>query len=1314
MPGRDGRDGGGDDDDASSHGSMPALEPLVAGGIGSSSRRAVGSSPAAASSGVRSNNEITSTRNGGEEDTDDDDSSMPSLEDIPPGRAGGVGGGGIGSRASGTARPRRDLEDNEVDEVEIIDLIARAMTDALINKKGVGETDSSDDDDEDDSSMPPLEDIARDTKSSAFQGGEGQGSKRSGWDRPRDRDGKIGKNKPISPPSSNPFNFATGPLASSGPSTKNENVAPSPFNFSTGPLASSKASGNAPGKTKSDSKKSTFVFSPTSVATPSSMSTSPSTGTGKKPAFQFTSAGGGNDNTSAPGSSLLFSTASKDPSLQIATKFATSSASKLGANGKDSGSLFAPAPSSTPDGGGGGASDRRRKKKRDATGNRACSPLLSPQLDAKPSPSPFQFGPSAGAVQPTSPDLEASGRVIERAVEDILSTGRSTNSAVISAMAEEDVAKGDGLELSPKPKENSSAFFIFSDEKKKEVVSQNPRASSAEIQQTLLSKFYSLSPGERSRYEELATRDKERYQREMTTWEMTRERIRDTPSSTTLFVANFDPKKTADDDLRKVFHPHEISHMYVRRNIALVDFSSIGAALAAREAVNGSVLDGNVISVSHAVGQRPEQYKNGDAFYKDERRAAFKEQNPGFSGLQVDGALQAQYFCSLTDEERAKYNKLAFDDDRRFNREMEEWESENRKVSDVVEPPSSSGNCESYHAVTLPAGDAFTFGNNSLYQSDGAPRRILRARRPPDVSSTQGSSDTNAAHSSSDTPANSTAPSTDADAPSGTGMTTTGTRSINTPTSSTNAAAGGLGARGDVGDAEREEEEANIDPNANAFGALAEDSDDEDDQDAMSSDNSSASDDISLSSSDDDDDDDDDSEDFPLQFLQDMLPGGMRARVAARLMNGGGPGRRRELSTNIQPDGDDGSIASSDDDDDDAAAKCCACYRRGDQNHKWRRLVTLPCCGLGGKEKSSSTRFCASCILKLAVTRSDSASSVNEYHYFEDERSEPPVSHFYKESRQSDSKRFIECPRCRDILIVKLKNLKKSYTANDNDESSSGECDCSECRAERRANREPVEIKMASSISMHRAAFKEKAWFVGRKRDNAMILWRAAHLHRSFIPIAALGGDKSRANVVKLAGWGILQKVPGKRNVDIYRMNMEDQIELVKLVSPDPKTETDEQLTKEFDLFLELTHDMGLAGWECVKKLRIDRAIRLLNRFLYLLLYFRRYLPSPPMSLWQEWVVTALNGFNLALVLQFLLIMAVYAGLLFGVGVTVCRALRNPEKFRSASRWAHVSAILGAYLTYRLGKVLYHSPYITFLGFLSPKAIIPFKKILRG
>ena len=503
------------------------------------------------------------------------------------------------------------------------------------------------------------------------------------------------------------------------------------------------------------------------------------------------------------------------------------------------------------------------------------------------------------------------------------------------------------------------------------------------------------------------------------------------------------------------------------------------------------------------------------------------------------------------------------------------------------------------------------------------------------------------------------------------------------------------------------EEEANIDPNVNAFGALAEDSEENDDDD--DDDDAEDSDEITV-----DDDDDDDSEDFPLRLLEDLLPPGVGSRVAARLANGSGSGNRQQLSTNIKPDDDD-SVGSSDDEHGVEAAKCCACYRSSDQNHKWKRLVTLPCCGLDGKEKSSSTRFCASCVLKLAVTRPASASSLGEYHFFEDERNEAPVSRFYKENRQSETKRFIECPRCRDILIVKLKNLKTSYSIGDeDDDSDSDECDCSECRAERRANRKPTETKTASSISVHRATFKAKAWYVGRKRDNAIILWKAAHLHHSLIPITALGGDKYRANVMKLVGWGILHKVPGKRNVGIYEMDRRDQIELVKLVSPNPTTETDEEVNKEFDLFLELTHDMGYAGWDAIKKFQIDRAIRLLNLFLYLMMYFRRYLPSPPLSLWQEWSVTALNAFNLALVSQFLLITAVYGGLFFGVSILVCRALRNPEKFRSSSRWMYLLAFLGAYLAYRFGMLVYFSPCITFLGFLSPKAIIPFKLILWG
>ena len=52
--------------------------------------------------------------------------------------------------------------------------------------------------------------------------------------------------------------------------------------------------------------------------------------------------------------------------------------------------------------------------------------------------------------------------------------------------------------------------------------------------------------------------------------------------------------------------------------------------------------------------------------------------------------------------------------------------------------------------------------------------------------------------------------------------------------------------------------------------------------------------------------------------------------------------------------------------------------------------VTLPCCGTKGRETKSSTRFCAACILKLAVTRA-SSSNTSEYRRFDDEPDEYPV-----------------------------------------------------------------------------------------------------------------------------------------------------------------------------------------------------------------------------------------------------------------------------------------------------------------------------------
>lgn len=224
--------------------------------------------------------------------------------------------------------------------------------------------------------------------------------------------------------------------------------------------------------------------------------------------------------------------------------------------------------------------------------------------------------------------------------------------------------------------------------------------------------------------------------------------------------------------------------------------------------------------------------------------------------------------------------------------------------------------------------------------------------------------------------------------------------------------------------------------------------------------------------------------------------------------------RRRtgeNLSRNISPDNDDEDSEDSDEEQlEDNSARCAACLRIDNQSHKWRRLVTLPCCGTNGREDNSSTRFCAACILKLAITR-PAASNTSEYRLFEDEPDEYPVRKFYQKSLQTDSRRFCECPRCRDILLVKLKGLKTAPKQDDDDDSSECDCDCSDCEAERRKRHaERKDAKTAKSISVHVPSFKAKIWHIGRKRSVAKLLWKVTVLHHNFLSFEALGGDEEK------------------------------------------------------------------------------------------------------------------------------------------------------------------------------------------------------------
>jgi len=636
-------------------------------------------------------------------------------------------------------------------------------------------------------------------------------------------------------------------------------------------------------------------------------------------------------------------------------------------------------------------------------------------------------------------------------------------------------------------------------------------------------------------------------------------------------------------------------------------------------------------------------------------------------------------------------------------------------MDDTDDVPCQCLQCRIARIEDSPAGDAFV---SSPGRNNGPPRRIVHARRPPNANgNNNGTNDASTSANSTnangrDSTPSATSPSA-ATAAGPTGQTIRGVRGnlgrVPRRVVPVNNTSDEASASNQASDDESESTDAN--PDTNAFDALAEDS---------SSEGSATNDSVSENSS----VDSFDSEDAIDRYSQDDISDsdssdgssdgmmGFHSMLDAMgnfalRMSRDSPSRP---SSEIKPDDYD-SEESSDDEDGPVTrrAKCAVCFRRDDPSHKWRRLVTLPCCGTGGKENTSTTRFCAACILKVAVTRTDSSNS-GEYRPWEDERDEAPVSRFYRENRQSETKRFIECPRCRDILIVKIKGLKTRVTsASDDDSSYDGECDCSECRAERRANRATVTQKTAYSVSLHRGTFKGKAWFVGRKRGMADILWRAAHLHHTYIPLAALGGEKCKGDVLRLVGWGLLRKVPGKKESDVFQLDKKDQAELVKLVSPNPNNETEEELSKENGLLLHLSIDMAFTAKESLMKFRIDQIFRLVNRFMYLFLYINRYLPAPPLPLWTECVVTAFNAFNILLVLQFLLIVAVYAGLLLGVAFTVCYFLRNGK---SSSIWWQ--AALFGYLAFRFSKALYYSAYVSWIGFVAPKAWIPIKKIVWG
>ena len=90
--------------------------------------------------------------------------------------------------------------------------------------------------------------------------------------------------------------------------------------------------------------------------------------------------------------------------------------------------------------------------------------------------------------------------------------------------------------------------------------------------------------------------------------------------------------------------------------------------------------------------------------------------------------------------------------------------------------------------------------------------------------------------------------------------------------------------------------------------------------------------------------------------------------------------------------------------------------------------------------------------------------------------------------------------------------------------------------------------------------------------------------------------------------------------------------------------------------------------------------------------------------------MTGLVLFSTALILQFVCVLAVYALVFFGVGLSVCRVLRHSNNIKAV--WWQV--IVVSYAVYKANKIFYESEYLKWSVFITPKAIIPLKKLLWG
>jgi len=99
------------------------------------------------------------------------------------------------------------------------------------------------------------------------------------------------------------------------------------------------------------------------------------------------------------------------------------------------------------------------------------------------------------------------------------SDDESDNNHYISEEEEVPVVKRKKKKDPNKPKRNMSAFFLYSNANRSRVKECNPGIAFGQVAKALSKDFKAIDEEERAKYDKLAVLDKERYQREMETYE---------------------------------------------------------------------------------------------------------------------------------------------------------------------------------------------------------------------------------------------------------------------------------------------------------------------------------------------------------------------------------------------------------------------------------------------------------------------------------------------------------------------------------------------------------------------------------------------------------------------------------------------------------------------------------------------------------------------------------------------------------------------------------------------------------------------------